>query len=79
MRPKGRRVRVAYRTSTRSRDDAPAWRFALFLAYFLATRSVFLLTLAARGRRAQWRATVRGMVDYFRGRLGRTYQVADFG
>ena len=61
------------------RKHLPVWRFALFLAYFLATRSVFLATLAGRGRRAQWRATVRGIVDYFRGRLGRTYQVADFG
>jgi GT2 family glycosyltransferase len=56
----------------------PSWRFGLFLAYFLATRSAYLMALAARGRWAQWRATVRGIGDYFRGRLGRTYQVADF-
>jgi GT2 family glycosyltransferase len=60
------------------RKHLPVWRFALFLAYFLATRSVYLLTLAARGRWPQWRATLRGVADYFRGRLGRTYQVADF-
>jgi len=60
------------------RKHLPLWRFALFLAYFLATRSAYLLALAARGRWAPWRATVRGIADYFRGRLGRTYQVADF-
>jgi len=57
----------------------PSWRFGLFLAYFLATRSAYLLSLAARGRWAQWRATARGIGDYFGGRLGRTYQVADLG
>jgi len=60
------------------RKHLPLWRFALFLVYFLATRSAYLLTLAVRGRWAQWRATVRGIADYFRGRLGRTYQVTDF-
>jgi hypothetical protein len=60
------------------RKHLPLWRFALFLAYFLATRSAYLLALAARGRWGQWRATLRGVADYFRGRLGRTYQVADF-
>ena len=60
------------------RKHLPLWRFALFLAYFLATRSAYLLALAARGRWRQWRATLRGVADYFRGRLGRTYQVADF-
>ena len=61
------------------RKHLPLWRFGVFLAYFLATRLAYLLSLVARGRRAQWRATVRGIGDYFRGRLGRTYQVADFG
>ena len=60
------------------RKPLPLWRFGLFLAYFLGTRSVFLLSLAARGRWVEWRATARGIADYFRGRLGRTYQVADF-
>ena len=60
------------------RKHLPVWRFALFLTYFLATRSAYLLALAARGRWRQWRATLRGVTDYFRGRLGRTYQVADF-
>jgi hypothetical protein len=60
------------------RKHLPAWRFGLFLAYFLATRSAYLLALAARGRWVEWRATARGIADYFRGRLGRTYQVADF-
>lgn len=60
------------------RKHLPFWRFGLFLAYFLATRSAYLLALAARGRWRQWRATVGGTADYFRGRLGRTYQVADF-
>jgi GT2 family glycosyltransferase len=61
------------------RKHLPFWRFGLFLVYFLATRSAYLLSLAVRGRWAQWRATARGIGDYFRGRLGRTYQVADFG
>jgi hypothetical protein len=60
------------------RKHLPLWRFGLFLVYFLGTRSVYLLSLAARGRWVEWRATVRGIADYFRGRLGRTYQVADF-
>jgi len=61
------------------RKHLPLWRFGLFLVYFLGTRSAYLLSLAARGRWLEWRATVRGIADYFRGRLGRTYQVADFG
>jgi GT2 family glycosyltransferase len=60
------------------RKHLPLWRFGLFLAYFLGTRSAYLLSLAVRGRWVEWRATVRGIADYFRGRLGRTYQVADF-
>jgi len=60
------------------RKHLPLWRFWLFLAYFLATRLAYLLALATRGRWAQWRAIVRALADYFRGRLGRTYQVADF-
>lgn len=60
------------------RKHVPAWRFGLFLAYFLCTRSAHLLTLAVRGRWGEWRATVRGIADFFRGRLGRTVQVADF-
>jgi hypothetical protein len=60
------------------RKHLPPWRFGLFLAYFLGTRSAYLLSLAARGRWVEWRATVRGISDYFRGRLRRTYQVADF-
>jgi GT2 family glycosyltransferase len=60
------------------RKHVPLWRFGLFLAYFLGTRSAYLLSLAARGRWTEWRATARGIADYFRGRLGRTFQVADF-
>jgi hypothetical protein len=60
------------------RKHLPLWRFGLFLTYFLGTRSVYLLSLAARGRWVELRATARGIADYFRGRLGRTFQVADF-
>lgn len=60
------------------RKHLPPWRFGVFLVYFLGTRLAYALSLAARGRWAQWRAMVQGVADYFRGRLGRTYQVADF-
>jgi GT2 family glycosyltransferase len=60
------------------RKHLPLWRFGLFLSYFLGTRSAYLLSLAVRRRWVEWRATVRGIADFFGGRLGRTYQVADF-
>lgn len=53
-------------------------RFALFLAYFLATRVGYFVSYLARGQGRQLRAMLMGIADFFRGRLGRTRELADF-
>ena len=49
-------------------------RRALFWAYFLSTRVIRLIVLLARGRRDLAQAMVRGVVDYWRGRMGKTVE-----
>jgi hypothetical protein len=53
-------------------------RFALFLAHFLPTRVGYFVLYLARGRRRQLRAMIMGIADFFRGRLGRTHELAHF-
>jgi GT2 family glycosyltransferase len=52
--------------------------FAYFTAYFLAARGVASLRLATRREWKLIRAMWRGVLDYYRGRMGRTYEVQDF-
>jgi GT2 family glycosyltransferase len=53
-------------------------RFALFLVYFLATRVGYFVSYLARGQGRQLRAMLMGIADFFRGRLGRTRELAHF-
>jgi GT2 family glycosyltransferase len=53
-------------------------RHALFTSYFCTTRLVHAARFAmARQWSIAW-AMIRGLVDYYRGRMGRTLQVQDF-
>lgn len=54
------------------------WRFAMFTAYFWMTRLIMLLRFAVTGRRRMLKPTVLGVVDYYRGRMGRTLEASDF-
>ncbi|HEY8491943.1 MAG TPA: glycosyltransferase family 2 protein [Dehalococcoidia bacterium] len=59
------------------KKHVPRWRYALFTAYFLATRvPIYLRHLVKRDARMR-RALTRAVLDYYRGRLGRTLDVAD--
>lgn len=51
--------------------------YAVFMAYFLAGRLVYLVLHLLRGRRRLARAMIRGVLDYHRGRMGRTLEVGD--
>lgn len=51
--------------------------YALFMAYFLAGRLVYLVLHLLRRRRRLARAMIRGVLDYHRGRMGRTLEVGD--
>jgi GT2 family glycosyltransferase len=51
--------------------------YALFTAYFLAGRVFYLAWHLLRGRPRLARALVRGVVDYYRGCMGRTMEVGD--
>ncbi len=51
--------------------------YALFTAYFLGGRLVHLAQHLLRGRPRLARALVRGVLDYYRGRMGRTLEVGD--
>jgi GT2 family glycosyltransferase len=53
-------------------------RYALFTLYFWATRVPQALKLLLARRTVMVRAMLLGMLDYYRGRMGRTYEVADF-
>lgn len=55
-----------------------ALRYAFFTLYFWATRIPQALGLLARGQRVMLRAMLLGVADYYRGRMGRTYEVSDF-
>ena len=52
-------------------------RYALFSAYFLATRLAKLLDYARRRDRALLRAQLLALRDFYTGRLGMTYQPSD--
>ncbi|MGQ9571589.1 MAG: glycosyltransferase family 2 protein [Dehalococcoidia bacterium] len=54
-------------------------RFAVFLAYFMAARVAYFAVYLARGQGRQLRAMLMGISDFFRGRLGRTHELAYFG
>jgi hypothetical protein len=60
------------------RKHSSRLRFALFLAYFLATRVGYCVAYLGRGRGRQLRAMLLGIADFFRGRLGRTHELAHF-
>jgi hypothetical protein len=51
--------------------------YALFTAYFLAGRLVYLALHLLRLRPRLARALAQGVVDYYRGRMGRTLEVDD--
>jgi GT2 family glycosyltransferase len=51
--------------------------YALFTAYFLAGRLFYLALHLLRRRPRLARALVRGVLDYYRGRMGRTLEVGD--
>jgi hypothetical protein len=51
--------------------------YALFTAYFLAGRLFYLAWHLLRLRLRLARALVRGVLDYYRGRMGRTLEVGD--
>lgn len=53
-------------------------RYALFTLYFWVTRIPQAVSLLARGQRVMLRAMLLGVADYYRGRMGRTYEVSDF-
>jgi GT2 family glycosyltransferase len=60
------------------RKHSSRLRFALFLTYFLATRVGYFVSYLARGQGRQLRAMLMGIADFFRGRLGRTRELAHF-
>jgi hypothetical protein len=60
------------------RKHSSGLRFRLFLAYFLATRVGYFVSYLARSQWKQLRAMLMGIADFFRGRLGRTYELAHF-
>lgn len=49
--------------------------FALFLAYFLTTRGLQAARYTLQGQLPALRAMGRGLLDYYRGRMGRTWEV----
>jgi GT2 family glycosyltransferase len=51
--------------------------YALFTAYFLAGRLFYLALHLLRRRPRLARALVRGVLDYYRGHMGRTLEVGD--
>lgn len=51
--------------------------YAYFTAYFWATRVASAASMAVRGRWRLLRAMTLGMLDYYRGRMGRTREVRD--
>jgi len=60
------------------RKHSPSRRaYALFTAYFLAGRIVYMVLHLLRWRPRLARALARGVADYYRGRMGRTLEVDD--
>jgi GT2 family glycosyltransferase len=60
------------------RKHSSRLRFALFLAYFLATRVGYFVSYLVKRQGRQLRAMLMGIADFFRGRLGRTHELAHF-
>ena len=60
------------------RKHSSRLRFRLFLAYFMATRVAHFVSYLGRGQWRQLRAMLMGIADFFRGRLGRTYELVHF-
>jgi GT2 family glycosyltransferase len=56
------------------RRHQPLPVFAGFCVYFVATRLVRALQLSQRGRGDLARASLSGMIDFFRGRAGKTWR-----
>ena len=52
--------------------------YSVFTAYFLATRLAYAARYALRRDRRMAKALIRGVRDYYRGRMGRTLEVDDF-
>jgi len=61
----------------RKNSQSRLW-FAAFTAYFLATRLVYLGRYAVKRERSLAKALALGVLDYYRGRMGRTLEVGDF-
>lgn len=60
------------------RHSRSRFRFALFTLYFWATRLPYLLRHLLRRDWNMLRAMLLAVVDYYRGRMGRTLEVQDF-
>ena len=61
----------------RKNSSSRLW-FAAFTAYFLSTRLAYLARYALKRDRQMARALALGVLDYYRGRMGRTLEVKDF-
>ena len=61
----------------RKNSSSRLW-FAVFTAYFLATRLVYLARYALKRDRPMAKALALGVLDYYRGRMGRTLEAGDF-
>jgi hypothetical protein len=60
----------------RKNSSSRLW-FSAFTAYFLATRLVYLARYAVKRDRPMAKALALGVLDYYRGRMGRTLEVGD--
>jgi GT2 family glycosyltransferase len=60
------------------KNSSSRLRYALFTLYFWATRPPYLVRYAVRRQPAMLKAMTLGMLDYYRGRMGRTLEVQDF-
>jgi len=60
----------------RKNSSSRLW-FAVFTAYFLATRLLYLGRYAVKRDRLMAKALAFGVLDYYRGRMGRTLDVRD--
>lgn len=60
----------------RKNSQSRLW-FGVFTLYFLTTRLVYLGGYAAKRRKPMAKALVLGVLDYYRGRMGRTLEVGD--
>ncbi len=61
----------------RKNSSSRLW-FAAFIVYFLSTRLAYLVRYALRRDRRMAKAFGLGVLDYYRGRMGRTLEVEDF-